>query len=216
MNQKRKKYIPFTERFQQGTIFDLEADICHLRLKDCPWAQTVRVRAEGLPAGKRFADFKKGETRVVFLLHPVLEHPGMVHGSLTWAQKENNPWHHDCPVVGTLHQAEARSYLDTRGVFVRLENGIDAFLAGQQVPGGAEDISRAVDLGDVLSVQITAVRKDVLEVDCSVRAALQTLQHQEERRRREEFSPGPDQAGFPGGLCPAQGGVDPSGRTRTG
>ena len=112
----------------------------------------------------------------------------MVHGSLTWAQKENNPWHHDCPVVGTLHQAEARSYLDTRGVFVRLENGIDAFLAGQQVPGGAEDISRAVDLGDVLSVQITAVRKDVLEVDCSVRAALQTLQHQEERRRREEFS----------------------------
>ncbi|HHL35508.1 MAG TPA: S1 RNA-binding domain-containing protein [Desulfobulbaceae bacterium] len=184
-----RKKIPFDQRFQRGTIETLEPDICRIRLDGCKWARYARVRQDRLPDGKSsFADYKQGDKVDVFLLDPVKGFPDSMHGSMAWADREKNPWLDSPPKPGQLIRATAILYLEPVGVFVRLKNGIEALLRVNEVPGGQGDITRVVDLGDELAVQITQVRKEVLEVDVSVKEAVKTLRRQEQARRKQDFS----------------------------
>ncbi len=190
MTHELRKAIPFAERFQHGRITDISRDICHVQLgKECHWARRARIRQDRLPPGKQFNEYRKGDQVKVFLLNPVREYPDTLHGSIAWGNKETNPWLTSPPGPGTLTRAEAIRYLDNhQGVFVRLENGIEALLRADEVPGGRGDVTRVIDLGDQLVVQVTAVWRPTLEVACSVQQALQTLQQKEDRKRKEEFS----------------------------
>lgn len=184
-----QKTISFDERFQPGKIVDLGPDICRIELDQKHGGiQFARVRTDGLPKGKSLQDYRIKDQVTVFLQNPVQGFPDSMHGSIAWGQQENNPWISSPLVVGALEEATAIRYLELQGVFVRLSSGIEALLRVRAVPGGWEDITQVIDLGDRLVVQLTEVRKSSLEVDVSITEALRTLRKRETERREREFN----------------------------
>lgn len=184
-----KKTIPLEERFQVGRIVDIDQDICRIKLDQvCKWAQYARVRLDQLPTGESFLDYFTGDEVDVFLLNPVHGFPDSFHGSLTWGLREENPWLTTPPKVGAVDTATAIQYLGHSGILVRLSSGIEALLRVGEVPSGQHDITQVIDIGDQMVVQITAVRKNLLEVVTSVKGALETLRRQEIEQRKQEFA----------------------------
>lgn len=192
MTQSRssKLGIPLEKRIWSGKVIDVEPDVVHVLLKNCPWASKARVRLEDFPGGST-QGIEKGQDLSVFLTHPNHEKPKMWFGNARWANSDQNPWRTDPPRLGEKHYGVAARYLEDYAVFVRLDNGIDAFLHISKLPGRHRSIHESIHIGDRIGGEVVKVQTNLLQVDLDVEKLIQR-EEREERFRRKAASKSPE------------------------
>src|SRR3989339_248054 len=112
-----KDYIPFEERFVKGRVANIGPKV-HLTLVDFPYAEVARVPREEFPD-----DLSLGQVFPLFVRQVPSKTKDFCHASHRWADRSQNPWCRELPLVGSLVEGEVIAFVEDYMVIVRLKGG---------------------------------------------------------------------------------------------
>lgn len=180
--------LTLDERFVRAQVVIAQPTVLEVRVISHTLVTNARIHTSGLPEDYAPDRFLPDQPVDIFLLHPFRNEADYWYASLTWGERDANPWLTNRPRLGDEFKGRVLNFTGPGGAIITSDEGLEAFLPLSELPIQVHgDIASVLDLGDGIAAEIISVKEETLRIVVSI-AALRRRRDQQTERQRDRLA----------------------------